>query len=1047
MVYTDVRGKAKKYNMIEIPQILIDSIKNKNVVLFLGSGFAYNANHPNSKQVPLGNKLAEMIADKFLEGNYKESSLTYVSDLAISESSLFEVQLFIAEIFDKYSPNENHKIYTTLPWKAIFTTNYDLILERAYKENKGSNAQDFVSIYRNTPEQQIFKTPNTVPYYKLHGCISYINDQNLPLILSTEQYITHRLNRERLFQNFETLSLDYPILFIGYSNQDPNIRSILKQLEAIKDGRPRSYMVGPNFTDAEIRYWHERKLTPLSFGHEEFIKIVNERITPNERNLAKFRVDTKRQIYNKFTISTKELVPTESLINFLDFETEFIHSNLKLGDTTPKAFYKGFFNNWDPILNNLDVRRILEDRILTDIVLEDNYQEDEKSFLFVIKGFAGSGKSVLLRRLAWETAIELEKLTIFLKPNQILRADPIIELYNYVKERIYLFIDNAVENEKSIVELLRKVNSENIPLTIISADRINILNEQNQIINYITQYYTLTYLKNKEIDDLLEKLEANNSLGHLETKTTEERKKELEERSGRELLVALYEATGGRPFEEIILDEYNGITTDEAKSLYLTVSVFHRLGTKVRAGLISRIHDIGFNNFQEKLFKPLEFIVFSEKDYFINDFIYSTRHPFIAQMIFEQVLINEQERYDEYIRILKSINIDYKSDWFAFLDITNARKLNEIFNDPIRIKNIYDLAEKISPEDPKLIQQRGIYDMISRSGNLYSAQKFLKIANSLAPDDLTISHSLAEISLKKAEASIVAIERTKYLDEAEKLCRKIIKKEKDQSYSYHTLLKIALLKFKTSINDGSATTIEKRMKDFEKIISEAKQFFPGHEFILELEAKFNVVLDDEPKAIDLLKEAFDSNKASPYLAIRYAKLLEKNDDLPEAIDALSDTLKLNPNDRDVNYQLASFKRRSDPLNFESYIYLYRRAFTKGDTRYEAQFWYARAMYLTGEYDKAKEVFKNLSTARMSPYAKNKTRGIVNSKEDMTKFNGVIVKQEGSYAFIQRDKYGDDIFFYRDFLIDNWDKYKIGTNVVFNLAFNYKGTICINVKEK
>lgn len=1031
--------------MKEIPQILIDSIKNKNVILFLGSGFVYNAKHTEDKQAPLGSHLAEMIADKFLNGQFRNDSLTLVSDLAISETNLFDVQKYISEIFEEFYPNENHKIYTTLPWKAIFTTNYDLILERAYAKNTKNNAQDFVRVYRNTPEPQIFKTPNTVPYYKLHGCISYINDKDLPLILSTEQYIAHRQNRDRLFHTFETLSLDYPILFIGYSNQDPNIRSVLKKLESLKDGRPRSYMVSPNFSDAEIRYWNDRKITPLQFGHEEFINIVNKSITLNERNLAKFKIETERKIYDKFTIDIKQLTPTESLMNFLDYETEYIHNNLKLGNTTAKEFYKGLSNNWDPILKNLDVRRIIEDRVLTDIVLEDDFQVEENSYLFVIKGFAGSGKSVLLRRLAWETANELDKITIFLKPNQILRVDPIIELYNYVKERIYLFIDDLSKHEKSIIDLLKKLNRENIPLTIVSTERINILNEQNQIINYITQDYTLTYLQNREIDDLLIKLEINNSLGHLGSKTPEERKKEFEDRSGRELLVALYEATGGKPFEEIIFDEYNSITSDEAKSLYLTVSVFHRLGTKIRAGLISRVHDISFKDFQNKLFKPLEFIVFSEKDYFINDYLYATRHPFIAQMIFEQVLTNEQERYDEYIRILKNINIDYNSDWYAFLDIINARKLNETFNDPIRIKNIYDLANEINPDDPKLYQQQGIYEMISRSGNLYSAKKLLKFANKLDPTDTTISHSLAEVSLKKAEESETSLERNKYLSEAEDLCRTIIKKEKDQSYSYHTLLKIELLRFKIAVNENTTVTIEKRMKDFEKVISEAKQLFPGHEFILELEARFNEILDDEPKAIELLKKAYDTNKASPYLSIRYAKLLEKHDDLEEAIKTLSSTLDLNPNDRDVNYHLASLKRRFAPTDYDSYIYLYRRAFTKGDTRYEAQFWYARSMYLSGEEEKAKEIFRNLSIARISPKIKNKARGIVNSKENIVKYTGVVIRQESSYAFIKRNMYGDDVFFYNDSLINNWKDFKIGTKVIFNLAFNYKGPICVNVE--
>lgn len=1033
--------------MKDIPQVLIDNIKNKNVVLFLGSGFAYNANHPENKRAPLGNHLANIIADKFLNGEYKNSSLTYVSDLAISETSLFEVQNFIFEIFSKYSPNEKHKLYTTLPWKAIFTTNYDLILERAFDANKNKSVQELVRVYRNTPVQQIMKTPNTVPYYKLHGCITYINDEKLPLILSTEQYITHKNNRERLFHTFETLSLDYPILFIGYSNQDPNIRTILKKLEAMKDGRPRSYMVSPNFSDAEIRYWHERKITPLSFGHEEFIETINDKISLTERTLSQIIVHSDKPIHSKFVVKIEDRAPTNSLNNFIDFESEFIHPNLKIGNTTPRAFYKGFLNNWDPIINDLDVRRNIEDRILTDLVLEDIYQNPENSYLFLIKGFGGAGKSVLLRRLAWEAAVELDKFCLFIKPGQTLRSDPIIELYNFIKERIYLFIDNAIENEKSIIELIKKSTKDKIPLTIVTTERINILNEQNQITNYINQDYNLTYLKNNEIEELLDKLDKNGSLGHLETKSKKERIKELEERSGRELLVALYEATGGKPFEEIIIDEYNSISTEDAKSLYLSVSVFHRLGTKVRAGLISRIHDISFNQFKEKLFKPLEFIIFDEKDYSINDIVYSTRHPFIAQIIFEQLLKGEQERYDEYIRILQNINIDYKSDWFAFKDITNARNLNEIFNDPIRINNIYNLAEDISPDNPKLIQQRGIFDMISRSGNLFSAEKRLKKASALAPNDSRISHSLAEMSFKKAEISKVQIEQNKYLDEAEEICRKIIKQNKDESYSYHTLLKISLLKFNNSLkNNLSSSSIEKRMKDMEKVINEAKQFFPSHEFILEIEAKFNEALDNEPKAIELLKKAFDANKASPYLAIRYAKLLEQQNQIEIAINALSETLELNPNNRDVNYQLASLKRRNDPLNFDSYIYLYRRAFTKGDTRYEAQFWYARSMYLNGDFEKGKEIFKDLSIARMSPMAKNRTRGILRKGNKQENFTGVIARQENSYAFIQRDRFGDDIFFHRSPSIENWYQFKVGVKVKFNLAFNYKGPICINVKR-
>lgn len=193
-----------------ISSVLIDAIKSKNVVLFLGAGFAYNANHPEGKKPPLGNELANLISKRFLDGKYEDNPLTFVSDLAISETSLFSVQAYISEIFEHFSPNENQSLYFSFPWKAIFTTNYDYIVERSFQSNVNT-VQQLSPIFRNTPEQQIFKSPNTVPYYKLHGCISYINDLNLPLILSTDQYITHKTNRERLFSKLLELAMDWRI--------------------------------------------------------------------------------------------------------------------------------------------------------------------------------------------------------------------------------------------------------------------------------------------------------------------------------------------------------------------------------------------------------------------------------------------------------------------------------------------------------------------------------------------------------------------------------------------------------------------------------------------------------------------------------------------------------------------------------------------------------------------------------------------------------------------------------------------------------------------
>lgn len=1028
--------------MSEIPKPLIQNIKSRNIVLFLGSGFSYNAIHPKNKQTPLGNDLSNLIANKFLGGEYNNHPLTFVADLAISEFDLFTVQNYIAEIFEPFSPNESQILLSSFSWKAIFTTNYDLIVEKSYAQNKENLVQSLSKVYRNTPEQQIFKTPNSLPYYKLHGCIENINDADLPLILSTEQYISHLNNRDRLFLKLEELGQDYPILFIGYNNQDFNIRSILAKLDQLKDGRPRSFMIGPNFSATEIRYWEGRKITCVPLGYEEFIKLIDSQITEREKKLSVFRTEVEKPIFNKFQLKIEDLRPTESLMRFLDFESEYVHQSMICGNTTPQAFFKGFFNNWDPIIRNFDIERNKQNRILTDLVLEDKYQEEGKSYVFVVKGYAGSGKSVLLKRLAWETAIEFNKLCLFIKPNTSLRVEPILELYNFVKERIYIFIDNAVQNENGIIELSSQALKDSVPITIITTERINVWNDRASLAKYISEDYTLQYLQENEIELILNKLEIHDSLGYLKNKTKKERKNELAEISGRVLLVALYEATGGKPFEEIIFDEYNSITSEDAKSLYITISVFHRLGYEVRAGLISRVHKISFEMFKEKLFSPLEFIVFSEKNYFINDYTYKTRHPYIAQIIFELVLNTEQSRYDEYIRIISSLDIDYKSDRYAFLEITNARKLLELFKDPQRIRNIYDLAETKSPEDPKLIQQRAIFEMNSSGGSLVSAEKFLKRANSLSPNDPTISHSLAEASIKNAEASENEVEKNQYLDIAKSLCHKIIRSYKDQPHAYHSLLKISIIKFKSQIKNETDIAIENRIKEIEKLLTDANQLFPDQEFIIDIEAKFHETIDNAPKAIELLQKAYKMNKASPYISLRYAKILEKQNDLPKAIKVLKSTLDLNPNNRDVNFKYANLLSIENPTNYTDIIHYYRRSFTLGDSRYEAQFWYARALYLNDQIPKAKEGFKELSRARVAPKLKNLARGIVNSNNDILYFKGSIIRHESNFAFLKRDRLGDEIFLHKDPKINNWEEFTIGKQITFNIAFNYKGPIAI-----
>jgi hypothetical protein len=65
--------------MADIPSALIDAVKEQRAVLFLGAGASVGAKHPKSHLIPLGDRLRDLICDKFLGGALKHRPLSAVA--------------------------------------------------------------------------------------------------------------------------------------------------------------------------------------------------------------------------------------------------------------------------------------------------------------------------------------------------------------------------------------------------------------------------------------------------------------------------------------------------------------------------------------------------------------------------------------------------------------------------------------------------------------------------------------------------------------------------------------------------------------------------------------------------------------------------------------------------------------------------------------------------------------------------------------------------------------------------------------------------------
>ncbi|UPZ13654.1 SIR2 family protein [Flavobacterium humidisoli] len=1025
---------------MDIPHHLIEQIKLGNTVLFLGAGASFGTKNQKNDTMPLASELSVLLSKKFL-GDIT-GDLAYTSMLSISESSLYDVQLYVAQTISEFKPLPHHLKIPEFKWKAIFTTNYDSIIESSYQQCK-KPLQVLKPISKNTPRTQVFTSDDILPYYKLHGCINDIADNQAPLILTLDQFANYESKRENLFRELQELMINYTFIFVGFAMQDSDIRSILNKLDENHSSRVRSYIVRPNVNEPEERFWEGKKISCLKMTFAEFIEKINNAIDIKTRILSEIRVANDLPIYDKFVSSIQDLSPTEHFLEFIEHKIDYVHLSISAPNMDPKEFYKGNFTNWDPILKNLDIQRDIKDGLLFEI-FSKNDVDDEDQYLYLIKGNAGSGKSVLLKRLAYDGATILEKFCIFLKSDTLSFQD-IYELNKYVNERIYLFIDNIAALEDDVIYILKKAKKEKIKLTIIGSERLNVWNtECNDLSTYLSQSYQIQYLSDKEINDLVNLLDRHQALYNLKNSSHEERIQAFSKKAGRELLVALYEATNGKPFEEIIFDEYNSINNIKAQSLYLTISIFHKIGTYARAGFISRVHNIPFEEFKNELFKPLEHIVFDKRDYTINDYVYLTRNRMIAEIIFEKVLLSPQDRFDEYVRIINNLNIDYQSDRKAFLEVVNARKLIEIFPDPQMIRRLYVLAETVSKDDPKLFQQQAIFEMVSSGGSMISAEKHLKEANDLSEDDPLILHTYAELLLRKAENTALAPEFFSHIGKVIDICNRIIKAKPTNSHPYHTILKANILKLKKILDINDVPAIERALKDTEKAFSIAKQFLSNDPFILEIESSFNEILEKNTAAKQLLEKAFNANKSSPYIALRLSNFYDKEGENSQAVEVVKQALELNPSEKDLNFRYAMLLDKSDNPSYSDISYYLKRSFTKGDSRFQAQLYYARSLFLLNNMD-YKDCFLSLAKANVSPEIKNYISGVIYKNGQKEKFFGAINSEELSYGYIKRDLISDTIYFYKFQQNYKLGNLKRGTRVSFYIGFNYKGPIAFDLK--
>jgi hypothetical protein len=115
-----------------------------------------------------------------------------------------------------FVPGKVHQKIARIPWAAIVTTNYDDLLERSFT---GARAVRRVITDEDLTQS---RTPDDLLIIKLHGDLT----DRASIVITEDDYRLYESKRPGLTVKTKQLLLEHPLIFVGFSLNDPNFGAI-----------------------------------------------------------------------------------------------------------------------------------------------------------------------------------------------------------------------------------------------------------------------------------------------------------------------------------------------------------------------------------------------------------------------------------------------------------------------------------------------------------------------------------------------------------------------------------------------------------------------------------------------------------------------------------------------------------------------------------------------------------------------------------------------------------------------------------------------------
>lgn len=448
---------------------LVETIAGGKAILFVGSGFARNAIALDDSKFPTAEVLARNIG--VLGGFDSDDDLRYASEKYLRSNPADKLVQMLLETFTVKEVLPHQVVISTAPWRRIYTTNYDLVVEEAAK--KGGLRIESTDL-DDSPRDYLVKKPICV---HLNGSIKNLRaeDLNGRFKLSLSSYLSPETftNSDWHFPFKRDLEMCTALIFVGYSLYDIEVQKIL--YENPDFSQKTFFVTSPTVSERE-------RFTLAPFGNCIPIgaEIFAEKIS---FYLPKFEIERSVDTlisFKKYEISEVNKIPrdadAERFLMFGDVGDAMLEASLLVGDGAPLA-----------------VRR-------TDVNIAAE-SAAKGSHIAVISEF-GNGKTVFMRSLSILLAQKGNDIYIVDTPDDYNRED--LEIIAKSGKRAYLVID-SYDQHGDFLQHFSDLNPTNVTLLIAArTTKHERMHETLSKLNINIQEFVIDELDNSEVEKLVE---------------------------------------------------------------------------------------------------------------------------------------------------------------------------------------------------------------------------------------------------------------------------------------------------------------------------------------------------------------------------------------------------------------------------------------------------------------------------------------------------------------------------------------------------------------